>query len=51
MLNGQEFVSYLIEARKVNLLIKRHPPNDCTFLVSEIELGRLISQAFLSNNK
>jgi len=25
LLNGQEFVSYLIEAREVNLLIKRHP--------------------------
>ena len=25
LLNGMEIVSYLIEARKVNLLIKRHP--------------------------
>ena len=48
MLNGLEFVSYLIEARKVNLLIKRHPPNDCTFLVSEIGLGRSNHHAFLS---
>ena len=48
MLNGLEFVSYLIEARKVNLLIKRLPPNDCTFLVSEIGLGRSNHHAFLS---
>ena len=33
MLNGLEFVSYLIEA-------PRDPPDDCTFLVSEIEPGK-----------
>ena len=25
LLNGREFVSYLMEAQEVNLLIKRHP--------------------------
>ena len=41
MLNGLEFVSYLIEAR-------RDPPNDCTFLVSEIRLWRSNHHGFLS---
>ena len=48
MLNGLEFVSYLIEARRLTYLSNVTRPNDCTFLVSEIELGKSNHHGLLS---